>query len=76
MADAAPRGVAAFASVLKRSRLKPEIYNTVDGKVIVEDEFINFLAVKIKTLCQNEIVLLAAKTFDSDWIEGLKEGAV
>lgn len=53
MADAATQGLAAFASVLKRSHLKPEIYNTVDGKVIVEDEFLNFLAVKIKTLSQD-----------------------
>ncbi|KAK9970037.1 hypothetical protein ABG768_028176 [Culter alburnus] len=58
---------------VKRSRLKPEIYNTVDGKVIVEDEFLNFLAVKIKTLSQDEIVLLAAKMFDSDWIEASKK---
>ncbi len=73
MADAATRGLAVFASVLKRSRLKPEIYNTVDGKIIVEDEFLNFLAVKIKTLSQDEIVLLAAKTFNSDWIEASKK---
>lgn len=55
-----------FASVFKRSRLKPDVYNTVDGKVIVEEEFLNFLAVKSKTLSQDKIVLLAAKTFDSD----------
>ncbi|XDV25428.1 hypothetical protein PO909_029348 [Leuciscus waleckii] len=61
------------ARALKRSRLKPEIYRTIDGKVIVEDELLNFLAVKIKTLSQDEIVLLATNTFDSEAIEASKK---
>lgn len=46
------------ASVSARVRLKPEIYKTVDGKVIVEDEFLHFLAIKSRALSQDEIVLL------------------
>ena len=59
-------------AVLGRRRLQPEVYKTVDGKVIVEDELLNFLAVKIKTLSQDEIVLLATSSFDSEWIESSK----
>lgn len=33
----------------------------------------NYIAVKIKTLSQDEIVLLAANTFDSEWIESSKK---
>ncbi|KAK1880130.1 Sugar transporter ERD6-like 12 [Dissostichus eleginoides] len=75
MAGTAPRSSVApvFSRTLSRSRVKPEIYTTVDGKVIVEDELLNFLAVKIKTLSQDEIVLLAANTFDSEWIEASKK---
>lgn len=54
-------------------RLKPEIYRTTDGKVIVEDEFLHFLYVKLKTLSQDEIILLASNTFDSEWIEMSKK---
>lgn len=57
------------AQVFSRSPVKPEIYKTVDGKIIVEDELLNFLAVKIKTLSQDETVLLATNTFDSKWTE-------
>lgn len=32
----------------KRSRLKPEVYRMTNGRVIVEDEQLNFLAVKTK----------------------------
>lgn len=39
----------------------------------MEDELLNFLAVKIKTLSQDEIVLLAANPFDSKWIESSKK---
>ncbi len=28
-----------------KPRLKPTIYETVDGKIIVEDEFLNFLLI-------------------------------
>lgn len=61
------------APVLARARLKPDIYKTVDGKVIVEDELLHFLAIKIRTLSQDEIILLAANNFDSDWIEASKK---
>lgn len=61
------------APAFKRRRLKPEIYKTEEGKVIVEDELLNFLAVKIKTLSQDEIVLLATNTFDSEAIEASKK---
>lgn len=57
----------------KRSGLKTEIFKTNDGKIIVEDELLNFLAVKIKTLSQDEIVLLATKTFDLEAIEASKK---
>lgn len=45
----------------------------MDGKIIVEDELLNFLAVKVRTLSQDEIVLLAANTFDSECIEASKK---
>ena len=34
---------------LIKQRIKPEIYTTIDGKTIVEDELLSFLAVKLKT---------------------------
>ena len=61
------------APAFKLRRLKPEIFKTDDGKVIVEDELLNFLAVKIKTLSQEEIVLLATNTFESEAIEASKK---
>ncbi len=49
MADAATQGLAAFASVLKRSHLKPEIYNTVDSKVdVLRMNFLIFLLLKLR----------------------------
>ncbi len=68
MADAAVQG----ASVFKRLKLKPSI-KTVNRKVIVKDEFVNFLAIKIKTLSQYKIVLLTANRFYSDKIESSKK---
>ena len=56
-----------------RSRLQPDIYTTVDGKIIVEDELLNFLAAKIHTMCQDDIVLLAINNFDSERIEASKK---
>lgn len=47
MADVQLRRAAAASAF---SRLKPEIYKTNDGKVIVEDELLNFLVVKMRTL--------------------------
>ena len=41
--------------------LKPTIYKTTNGEIIVEDEFLNFLAVKIKTMSQDELVLFIQK---------------
>ncbi len=59
-----------------KPRLKPTIYETVDDKIIVEDEFLNFLSVKIKTMSQDQIILVASNTFDSEWIESSKKTAV
>lgn len=66
-------GVGAAARIFSRLRLKPDIYRTMDGKIIVKDELLNFLAVKMKTMNQDEIVLLATNTFDSEWIESSKK---
>ena len=66
-AAAASRAAAACA------RIKPEIYRTTDDKVIVEDEFLNFLVIKMRTLSQDDIVLLAANNFSSEWIEASKK---
>ena len=60
----------------KRSRIKPEIYKTTDGKVIVEDELLHFLSARIKTLSQDEIVLLATNTFDTEGDWGIEESIV
>ena len=68
--DAARRGA---APTFSRSRIKPVVYNTTDGKIIVEDELLNFLAVKIKTLSQDEIVVLATNNFGSESIEASKK---
>ncbi|KAL7388196.1 hypothetical protein ABVT39_008672 [Epinephelus coioides] len=54
MKDLPPRRAAASAF----SRLKPVIYKTNDGKVIVEDELLNFLVVKMRTFSHDAIVLL------------------
>lgn len=48
------------------------IYKTAEGKLVVEDELLNFLVVKTKTMSQDEIVLLAANTFGSERIENSK----
>ena len=72
MADAASRSTSATPT-FKRSRIKPEIYQTTNGKVIVEDELLHFLSTRIKTLSQDEIVLLAINTFDTEGIEESKK---
>ncbi|MEQ2255334.1 hypothetical protein ILYODFUR_012875 [Ilyodon furcidens] len=54
------------------SRSKLEVYEPTCGKVIVEDEFLHFISDRIKTMLQDEIVLLAANNFSSDWIEESK----
>ena len=72
MADGVSRGAVA-PGFNHRPRLKPTIYKTDDGQVIVEDEFLNFLAVKIKTMTQDDLVLVASNTFHSEWIETSKK---
>lgn len=53
-------------------RTMPAIYKTDNGKVIVEDELLNFIVVKMKTLSHDEIFLLATNNFSSEWIEESK----
>lgn len=53
-------------------RTKPAIYKTDNGKVIVEDELLNFIVVKMKTLSHDEIILLTTNNFSSEWIEESK----
>ncbi|KAL7384190.1 hypothetical protein ABVT39_025869 [Epinephelus coioides] len=69
MADLPPRRAAASAF----SQLKPEIYKTNEGKVIVEDELLNFLVVKMRTLSHDKIVLLVTSSFTSERIEAAKK---
>lgn len=38
----------------------------------MEDELLNFLVIKMRTLSHNEIVLLASNNFSSEWIEESK----
>lgn len=54
------------------SRIKPEIYQTKDGKVIVEDELLNFIVVKMRTLSHDDIVSLVTSSFSSERIESSK----
>ena len=58
---------------LIKQRIKPEIYTTIDGKTIVEDELLSFLAVKLKTVPQDDIILMAVNHFGSEWIESSKK---
>ena len=50
MAAAAWRGAASFSG-----RTKSEVYRTTDNKVIVEDELLNFLVIKMKTLNHDDM---------------------
>lgn len=61
-----------FFKLLLNGLIENQRSTRTDGKVNVEDELHNFLAVKIKTLSQGEIVLLATNTFNSEGIEALK----
>lgn len=61
------------AATLSKARLKPEIYTTANGKTLVEDELLNFLVVKMKTLSQEDIILLTVNHFGSEWIENSKK---
>lgn len=60
MADVADCGSVA-PGIKHWPREKPTIYKTIDGQVIIEDEFLNFLMVKIKTMTQDELVLVASE---------------
>ncbi|XP_016522438.1 uncharacterized protein LOC107834933 [Poecilia formosa] len=40
--------------------------------MIIEDELLNFIVIKMKTLSQDEIVLLVSSNFSSEWIEESK----
>ncbi len=75
MADAEAEGERqeSAAPGCNRVRIKPTIYKTTKGEIIVEDEFLNFLAVKMKTMSQEELVLLASNNFDSEWIQTSKK---
>ncbi|KAJ8358786.1 hypothetical protein SKAU_G00153110 [Synaphobranchus kaupii] len=68
MAEAAGRGAAA----LSKSRIKPEIYTAVDGKMIVEDELLNFLEVSEEA--PNRVVEIGASVLDTSAAEGAASG--
>lgn len=70
MADGCGRNA---RSATSKARIKPIIYTTTDGQVIVEDEFLNFLVIKMKTLNQDDLILLAVNHFGSEWIESSKK---
>ena len=40
---------------------------------MVEDEFLNFIVVKMKTLSQDDVVLLTVNHFGSEWIESSRK---
>ncbi len=42
------------AATAAAPRSKPEIYTVGDGKVIVENEFLNFLVIKMETMSQDD----------------------
>lgn len=45
-----------------------KVFKTQCGKLIVVDEFLNFISDKMRTLDHNEIVMLATNNFSSEWI--------
>jgi len=49
-------GAGGSAAAPSRSRIKPEIDKAIDGKVIVEDELLNFLVIKMKTMSHDDII--------------------
>lgn len=53
-------------------RTKPEIYHTSDGLTIVEDELLNFLLIKSRTLDQDNIIKLVKSSFSQQRIEDSK----
>lgn len=54
------------------SQTKPEIYRTEDGKLIVEDELLNFIVIKMRTLSHDDIVSIVTSSFSSERIESSK----
>lgn len=42
-------GWGASWAALTKTRVRPVSYSTSEGKTIVEDEFLNFLVIKMKT---------------------------
>ena len=54
------------------ARIKPMIYHTTDGEIIVEDELLNFLLIKSRTLDQDNIVKIVKSSFSSQRIEASK----
>lgn len=69
---AASAAVRVGGAAYRRSKPEIPVYKTADGKLIVEDEFLNFISIKMRTLCHDEIVLLASNKFPSQWIEESK----
>ncbi|XP_036066998.1 uncharacterized protein LOC112141613 [Oryzias melastigma] len=61
------------APEFKHSRMNPVICTTVDGKVIVEDELVNFLVMKNRKMKQDEIVTLAVNYFYPEGIVASKK---
>lgn len=61
------------AAALSKSWIKSGIYTSVDATIIVEDEFLNLLAVKMKTLREDDIVLQAVNHFGAEWVESSKK---
>lgn len=55
------------------SHTKPEILKTADGKLIVKDEFPSVLVIKMTTLSQDEVIILAMHNFSSAWIDESKK---
>lgn len=54
------------------SRIKPEIYHTEDGRVVVKDELLNFIVIKMRTLSHDDIVTIVTSSFSSERIETSK----
>lgn len=69
MAETAGKG----AAPLRKSRIKLEIHIIADGKTVAEDELLNFLMIKMKTLSQDDVVLLTVNHFGSEWIENSRK---
>ncbi|XP_028429851.1 uncharacterized protein LOC114552954 [Perca flavescens] len=55
-----------------RRKTESYVYKTTDGKVIIENELLNFIVIKMRTLVHDEIVLLVTNNFSSEWIEESK----